>query len=180
MNLLFTIAAFAVTLGVLIVIHELGHYWVARRCNVKVLRFSIGFGRPLLRWVRGADRTEWVLAAVPLGGYVRMLDERDGTVPSEDLPRSFTRRPPWARILVLLAGPAANLIFAVAVLWGMLWVQGELSVKPVVGDVTIGSLADKAGLRSKDVIVNMNGRQIAALKLITHAWPEPRWMVSRW
>ncbi len=148
-------------ISLLISIHEFGHYWVARKLGFKVLRFSIGLGKPIWKRVgKAPDHVEFVIGAIPLGGYVRMLDERDGTVPPEDLPRSFTRRPPWARILVLLAGPAANLIFAVAVLWGMLWVQGELSVKPVVGDVTIGSLADKAGLRSKDVIVNMNGRQI--------------------
>jgi regulator of sigma E protease len=95
MTLLSTIAAFLVTLGILIVIHEYGHYWVARKCGVRVLRFSIGFGRPLVRWVSGPDRTEWVIAALPFGGYVRMLDERDPDHPvaEEDLPRTFNRQP---------------------------------------------------------------------------------------
>ena len=93
MNLLITILAFLVTLGVLIVIHELGHYWVARRCGVKVLRFSVGFGRPLWRTVRGPDRTEWVVAALPLGGYVRMLDEREGPVAPHERDQAFNRKP---------------------------------------------------------------------------------------
>ena len=127
-----------------------GHYWVARKLGFKVLRFSVGLGKPLWKRVgKAPDHVEFVIAAIPLGGYVRMLDERDGAVPPEDLERSFTRKPPWQRILVLLAGPAANLLFAVAVLWGMFWVQGVQSVKPVVGDVTIDSRAANAGLRSE-------------------------------
>lgn len=148
-------------ISLLISIHEFGHYWVARKLGFKVLRFSIGLGKPVWKRIgKAPDNVEFVVGAIPLGGYVRMLDERDGAVAPEDLPRSFTRRPPWARILVLLAGPAANVLFAIAVLWGMLWSEGELSVKPVVGDVIAGSIADEAGLRSKDVIVNMNGRDI--------------------
>ena len=102
-------------ISLLITIHEFGHYWVARKLGFKVLRFSVGLGKPLWKRVgKAPDHVEFVVAAIPLGGYVRMLDERDGVVPPEDLARSFTRKPPWQRILVLLAGPAANLLFAVA------------------------------------------------------------------
>ena len=106
---------FIVAVSLLVTVHEFGHFWVARKLGFKVLRFSVGFGKPLLKKVGGApDYTEYVVAAVPLGGYVRMLDERDGAVSPADLPRAFASRPPWARILVMLAGPAANIIFAVA------------------------------------------------------------------
>src|ERR1700745_1729403 len=97
---------FIVSVSLLVTVPEFGHYWVARRLGFKVLRFSVGFGKPLLSRVAGADRTEYVVAAIPLGGYVKMLDEREGPVSAADLDRSFTRRPPWQRILVLLAGPA--------------------------------------------------------------------------
>src|SRR6188768_1644419 len=103
MTFLFYLAAFIVALGPLIVAHELGHYWVARWCGVKVLRFSVGFGKPLKIWVRGTDRTEWVLAAVPLGGYVKMLDEREGSVAPEELPRAFYRQNVWKRIAIVIA-----------------------------------------------------------------------------
>jgi regulator of sigma E protease len=118
MNLLTTILAFLVTLGVLIVIHELGHFWVARWCGVKVLRFSIGFGRPIARWIRGPDRTEWVIAALPFGGYVRMLDERDpeaGPVAAADIPRAFNKQSVAKRFAIVLAGPVANLLLAILV-----------------------------------------------------------------
>src|SRR5262245_22458650 len=96
---------FIIAVGLLVTVHEFGHFWVARRLGFKVLRFSVGFGKPLLKRVSGADRTEYVLAAVPLGGYVKLLDEREAPVPAAELPRSFTRRPHWQRIAVLLAGP---------------------------------------------------------------------------
>src|SRR6201999_197592 len=110
---------FIVAVGLLVTVHEYGHFWVARRLGFKVLRFSIGFGRPLFTRVAGADRVEYVIAMIPLGGYVKLLDEREGPVPQADLPRSFTRRPPWQRILVLLAGPSFNIAFAILVLWAM-------------------------------------------------------------
>ena len=112
-------------------VHEFGHYWVARRLGFKVLRFSVGFGKPLLEVRRRRDRVEYWIAAIPLGGYVKLLDEREGPVAPADLQRSFTRRPPWQRILVLLAGPAFNILFAVLVLWGMFWVSGVNEVRPV-------------------------------------------------
>ncbi len=153
---------FIVAVSLLVTVHEFGHYWVARRLGFKVLRFSVGFGKPLLSKVAGPDRTEYVLAAIPLGGYVKMLDEREGPVPQQDLARSFTRKPPWQRILVLLAGPAFNILFAILVLWGMFWWSGDTEPKPIVGDVMVGSIAQRAGLRSGDEIKAVNGAPVAA------------------
>src|SRR6202007_2219408 len=130
------------------------------RLGCKVLRFSVGFGRPLFKWIAGADRVEYVIAAVPLGGYVKLLDEREGPVAPQDLPRSFTHRPPWQRILVLLAGPFFNILFAVLVLWGMVWANGITEVRPQVGDVTVGSVAARGGLRSGDEIRAINGAPV--------------------
>jgi regulator of sigma E protease len=161
MNLLWYALWFVIAVGLLVTVHEFGHFWVARRLGFKVLRFSVGFGRPLLRREAGADRTEYVLAAIPLGGYVKLLDEREGPVEPHELERSFTRRPPWQRIVVLLAGPAFNILFAVLVLWGMLWVGGVTEVRPVVGDVTAGSIAAAAGVRSGDEIRAVNGAAVA-------------------
>jgi regulator of sigma E protease len=151
---------FIVAVSLLVTVHEFGHYWVARRLGFKVLRFSVGFGKPLLSRVAGPDRTEYVLASIPLGGYVKMLDEREGPVPDADLARSFTRRPPWQRILVLLAGPAFNILFAILVLWGMFWWQGDTEPKPIVGDVLVGSIAARADLRTGDEIKAVNGSPV--------------------
>jgi regulator of sigma E protease len=155
---------FVVAVGLLVTVHEFGHFWVARRLGFKVLRFSIGFGQPLpppFSWRVGADRTEIALAPIPLGGYVKLLDEREGPVPPEDLPRSFTRKPPLQRVLVLLAGPGFNFLFAIVVLAGMMWINGVTQVLPVVGDVTPGSIAAKAGLASGDRIVAINGAPVS-------------------
>jgi regulator of sigma E protease len=152
---------FVIAVGLLVTVHEFGHYWVARRLDFKVLRFSIGFGQPL--WSRrvGPDRTEIAIAPIPLGGYVKLLDEREGPVPLEDLPRSFTRKHPFQRILVLLAGPGFNILFAIVVLAGIMCVTGETQYLPVVGDVTAGSIAANAGLRSGDTILTINGAPIS-------------------
>jgi regulator of sigma E protease len=152
---------FIIAVSLLVTVHEYGHYWVARRLGFKVLRFSIGFGKPLFKRVYGKDQTEFVIAAIPLGGYVKMLDEREGPVAPDELSRSFTRKPPWQRIVVLLAGPAFNIIFAILVLWGMLWNQGVIEeVRPVVGDVVAASVADRAGLRSGDEILSIDGEPV--------------------
>src|SRR3954463_11402291 len=119
MSLIHTIVAFIVALGVLIVVHEYGHYLIARLCGVKVLRFSVGFGRPLLLWRLGADATEWVIAAVPFGGYVKMLDEREGPVAPSEIARAFNRQSVWKRLLIVVAGPVANLLFAIVVYAGL-------------------------------------------------------------
>jgi regulator of sigma E protease len=151
---------FIVAVSVLVTVHEFGHYWVARRLGFKVLRFSVGFGKPLLSRVAGPDRTEYVLASIPLGGYVKMLDEREGPVPEADLHRSFTRKPPWQRILVLVAGPAFNILFAIVVLWGMFWWTGTDEAKPIVGEVVPSSVASQAGLRQGDQIQAINGAPV--------------------
>ncbi|HEY1491411.1 MAG TPA: RIP metalloprotease RseP [Steroidobacteraceae bacterium] len=161
MSFLWTVFWFVIAVGLLVTVHEFGHFWVARRLGFKVLRFSVGFGKPLLKRVAGPDQVEYVLATIPLGGYVKLLDEREAPVPPQELARSFTRRPVWQRILVLLAGPAFNVIFAVALLWGMLWVSGVTEVRATVGDVTVGSPAALAGLRPGDEVRTLNGRSVA-------------------
>lgn len=159
---------FVVAVSLLVTVHEFGHFWVARRLGFKVLRFSVGFGsKPLLSWRWGRDPVEYWISPIPLGGYVKMLDEREGPVPPEDLPRSFTRRPPYQRILVLLAGPAFNFLFAIVVLAAMLWASGVTRVLPVVGDVTAGSFAARAGLKSGDRIVSINGTPVDSQREVT-------------
>jgi regulator of sigma E protease len=152
---------FIIGVSLLVTVHEFGHFWVARKLGFKVLRFSVGFGKPLFKRVGAApDHTEFVIAAIPLGGYVRMLDERDGAVPPEDLPRAFASKPPWQRILVMLAGPAANILFAIVVLWIMFWSTGLEFHKPVVGDVLLDTPAAAAGFRSGDEFVNLGGKPV--------------------
>ena len=162
MSAVWEILWFIVAVSVLVTVHEFGHYWVARRLGFKVLRFSVGFGKPLFSKVAGPDRTEYVIAAIPLGGYVKMLDEREGPVASVDLPRSFTRKPPWQRILVLIAGPASNILFAIVVLWGMFWWTGTTEATPLVGEVTPASVAARAGLRTGDQITAINGAAVTS------------------
>ncbi len=152
---------FVIAVGLLVTVHEFGHFWVAQRLGFKVLRFSVGFGQPLKAWRLGADRTEIAIAPIPLGGYVKLLDEREGPVSPEDLPRSFTRKHPFQRIVVLLAGPGFNILFAILVLAGIMGVNGINQVLPVVGDVTAGSIAASAGLRSGDTIVAINGSKVS-------------------
>jgi len=151
---------FIVAVSLLVTVHEFGHYWVARRFGFKILRFSVGFGKPLYKRIAGPDRTEYVIASLPLGGYVKMLDEREGPVEPHELPRSFTRKPPWQRIVVLLAGPAFNIAFAILVLWGMFWASGITEVKPVIGEVERSSVASRAGLQSGDEILAINNEPV--------------------
>ena len=154
--------AFLVAIALLVAVHEFGHYWVARRLGFKVLRFSIGFGPPLITRVAGADRTEYMLSAIPLGGYVKLLDEREGEVASHEVHRAFTRRPHWQRILVLLAGPAFNFIFAILLLAGMYLVSGITELRPVIGPVRIDSPAYLAGLRNGDTVTRLDGQPVQA------------------
>ncbi len=155
MRILVFVGAFLAAIGILVTVHEFGHYWVAKRLGFKVLRFSIGFGKPLITKIgRAPDRTEYCIAAIPLGGYVKLLDEREGEVEAAELPRSFTRRPIWQRVAVLLAGPSMNLLFAV-LLYAVLAMIGTQVLKPVVGDVRPGSPAAIAGLRSGDEILQI-------------------------
>jgi len=141
--------AFIITLGVLITIHEYGHYRVAVACGVKVLRFSVGFGRVLLRRQATPESTEFVLCALPLGGYVKMLDEREGPVASAELDRSFNRKRLWQRAAIVAAGPIANLLLAVLVYAASYWI-GVDEPKAVMGAPVAGSLAERAGLRAGD------------------------------
>ena len=138
-----------VTLGLLIVVHEYGHYRVAVACGVKVQRFSVGFGRVLWRWQRSPQSTEFVVCALPLGGYVRMLDEREGEVPPEQLGQAFNRKTLGQRSAVVVAGPLANLALAVLLFAGAYWV-GMQEPKAVLGPSVPGSVAERAGLKSGD------------------------------
>lgn len=140
-----------VALGVLVTIHEFGHFWVARRCGVKVLRFSIGFGSPLLRW-RDKQDTEYVIAALPLGGYVKMVDEREGDVDPADRPYAFNNKSVWQRMAIVVAGPLANFVLAVAAYW-IVYLLGVQGVAPVIGEVEAGSVAARAGLEAGQEIV---------------------------
>ena len=159
-SVLISIAAFIVALGILITVHEFGHYWVARKMGVKVLRFSIGFGKPLLRWVRGEDRTEYVIAALPLGGYVKMLDARENVeIDESERHREFTQKPLYARFAIVFAGPLFNFIFAFLAYW-LLFVSGITGVKPVVGNVLPDSLAAQAGIEVGEQIRQVDGEAI--------------------
>jgi len=169
MSLIQTIIAFIVALGVLIVVHEYGHYLVARLCGVKVLRFSVGFGRPLALWRRGPDGTEWVIAAVPFGGYVKMLDEREGPVAPQELARAFNRQSVWRRFAIVLAGPVFNFLFAILVYAG-LFMYGLPEARPVLGDPPVGSAAATAGLKKGDTVRAIEGEPV-------ETWQELRWRV---
>jgi len=157
-ELLQNVVAFIVALGVLITFHEFGHYWVACRCDVKILRFSIGFGRAIFKKQLGKDNTEFVIAALPLGGYVKMLDEREGEVKEEELPRSFNYKPLWQRFAIVSAGPIFNFIFAVFAYW-LIFIVGVNGLKPFVGEVKPASISSVAGLKAGQEIVSVNGRQ---------------------
>ncbi|MBB3045929.1 regulator of sigma E protease [Litorivivens lipolytica] len=151
-----TLLAFVVTLSILVAVHEFGHFWVARRCGVKVLRFSIGFGKPLISW-RDRHNTEFAVAGIPLGGYVKMLDEREGEVAPEEAHLAFNRQSPSKRIAIAAAGPLANFILAVLVYW-LFFMGGTQGVAPLVGGVEEGSLAQKAGLVAGQEIVSVDGK----------------------
>ena len=155
MELLQTIFYTFIALGVLVSFHEFGHFWVARRCGVKVERFSIGFGTPLLTW-RDKHGTEFILALLPLGGYVKMVDEREGTVEPEDLQYSFNRKSVWQRMAIVSAGPLANFLLAAVAFW-WLFLAGEKGLAPVVGMVEQNSLAADAGFEVGMEITAVNG-----------------------
>ncbi|MBC8648040.1 RIP metalloprotease RseP [Pseudomonas sp. MTM4] len=156
MSALYMIIGTLVALGVLVTFHEYGHFWVARRCGVKVLRFSVGFGRPLLRW-HDRQGTEFVIAAIPLGGYVKMLDEREGDVPPALLNQTFNRKSVKQRFAIVSAGPLANFLLALVFFWALAMLGTE-QIRPVVGAVEAGSLADRAGLMAAHEIVEVNGK----------------------
>ena len=177
-----TILAFIVTIGILVTIHEFGHFQVARWCGVKVLRFSVGFGKPLWQKTFGQDKTEFILAAIPLGGFVKMLDERELEAEREenpqvthinysesDLKRAFNRQAVWKRMLIVSAGPAANLLLAIALYW-LLFMQGMPGVRPIVGEVVENSLAAQASLKKGALIQKIAGEPI-------ESWQDARWIL---
>lgn len=173
-NLFWILGAFAVALGVLIVVHELGHYAAARLCNVKILRFSVGFGRPL--WMRrfGPDRTEWALAAFPLGGYVKMLDEREAGeegVPAGELARAFNRQSVGRRSFIVFAGPLANLLLAVFLYW-FLFMTGVEEPRPVLAEPPAGTLAAEAKVGAGETARSVSGTPVAT-------WTDLRWELLR-
>lgn len=154
-DLLISILAFIGAIGILVTFHEFGHFWVARRLGVKVLRFSVGFGKPLCTW-RDKYNTEYVIAAIPLGGYVKMLDEREGEVSAEELPHAFNRQSVWRRFAIVLAGPLFNFLFAILVYW-FSYMVGVTGVIPNIGDIRPASIAAHSGLVAGQEIVSVDG-----------------------
>ncbi len=155
-SIFYSVLAFVSAIGILVTIHEFGHYWVARLCGVKVLRFSVGFGKPLLIKKAGLDQTEYVLAAIPLGGYVKMLDEREGVVAEADLARAFNRQPVSKRFAIVAAGPVFNFLFAIAA-YSLMYISGVNGIKPYVGEISNPGIAQSAGIQQKDLIMSVNG-----------------------
>lgn len=155
MDTLHTLFYFIVAIGLLVAIHEFGHFWVARKTGVKVLRFSIGFGKVVWKYQKDSASTEYVLSAIPLGGYVKMVDEREGDVSSEDLPYAFTRKPLWARTAIVAAGPIFNLVLAIILYW-VVFMLGETGMRPIVGEVAPSTLAAQAGFVEGEEIVAVN------------------------
>ena len=171
MNFFEYLIPFVLGLGLLILVHELGHYLVARWCGVKVLRFSIGFGRPLVSWRAGRDRTEWALAAFPLGGYVKMLDEREGEVAPAELHRAFNRQPVGRRFAVVAAGPLANFALAIVLYWG-LFATGSEELRARVALVPGTSIAMEAGVQEGDLVTAVDDEPV-------RSWQELRWALLR-
>lgn len=167
----YKVLAFLVTLGVLVVFHELGHYLVARWCGVKVTRFSVGFGRVIASRRFGRDDTEWALSAIPLGGYVKMVDEREGDVPVRDLPRAFNRQNVWKRIAIVAAGPLANLLLAVLLFAGT-FMAGVPGQRAVLADAAPGTAAAAAGVRAGDLVVAVDGEPV-------RSWQDLRWRLTK-
>jgi regulator of sigma E protease len=166
-----TLLAFLVTLGVLIVVHEYGHYLAAKRCGVKVLQFSIGFGRAIYSRRFGRDDTEFIVTAFPLGGYVKMLDEREAPVAEQELPRAFNRQPVWKRMVIVVAGPAANLLLAILLYW-VLFMSGMPGMRPLLGEVPAGSPAAQASMKADELIVRVGSTAV-------NTWQDVRWVLLK-
>lgn len=157
MNIFLQIFAFIFAIFLLVTVHEFGHFWVARKFGIKVIRFSIGFGKPIWKKI-DKNGTEFVIAPIPLGGYVRLLDEReDKNIPPEDLPYAFTRKSLWARFLVIIAGPLTNLILGFLLFW-TIFVIGTEDIKPIIGKVIPNSIAAQSGLKAGDQILAVNNQ----------------------
>ena len=168
-NFLYYLAAFAVVLGVLIVVHEYGHYRVARLCGVKVLRFSVGFGRPLWQRRFGPDGTEWAIGVFPLGGYVKMLDEREAPVAPEERHRAFNRQSVWRRSAIVAAGPGANFLLALFLYWGIFW-SGTNELRPIVGTPPAASAAAAAGFVNGERVLRVGDTDVLT-------WEDVRWLM---
>lgn len=166
-SLLFTIISFVAALGILITVHEFGHFWVARRLGVKVLRFSIGFGPALWSRTGKVDATEYVVAAIPLGGYVKMLDEREEEVAEEELSRSFNQQSLAVRAAVVTAGPLFNFLFAIFAYW-LVFVSGDVGTRPVIGEVLPTSIAAQAGFQVDDEILSVAGRDTGTWESVVY------------
>lgn len=164
-----SLLAFIGAIALLVVIHEYGHYWVARKCGVKVLRFSVGFGTVLYKKRFAGRDTEWVISAIPLGGYVKMLDEREGKVVDEELQFSFNRKPVLQRMAIVVAGPLANLLLAI-VLYAALFMYGMPGLKPVLGEVVPATPAANAQMLMQETLVSINGQAI-------QSWEQARWIL---
>ena len=158
MDILYSVIAFVVAIGVLVTVHEFGHFWVAQRLGVKVLRFSVGFGRALWSRRHGEDGVEYVVAMIPLGGYVKMLDESEGEVAEHERHRAFNRQPLSTRVAVIVAGPAFNFLFAILAYWCM-YMVGVEGLRPTVAEVAPGSVAERAGFRTGDEIESVRGAE---------------------
>lgn len=171
MNLLNYLIPFVLALGLLILVHELGHYLVARWCGVKVLRFSLGFGKPLLVRKAGRDQTEWALAAFPLGGYVKMLDEREAPVAPAELHRAFNRQSVYRRFAIVAAGPIANFLLAIVLYWG-LFVVGSDELRPRLALSDTPAIAQAAGVRDGDLVLAVDGE-------VVRSWQDLRWVLLR-
>jgi len=171
MSLLTTLLAFAFALGALIVIHEYGHYLAARLCNVKVLRFSVGFGRVIWSRRYGRDQTEWAISAFPLGGYVKMLDEREGEVAPQDLARAFNRQSVHRRCVIVVAGPAANFVLAILLYW-LIYMHGVPGLSPVIGAVAPGSPAAAAQFAPGETLIKIGPQAVAT-------WQDARWLLLK-
>jgi len=165
---LYSALGFIVALGILVTVHEFGHFWVARKLGVKVLKFSVGFGKPIWSKTAGPDDTEYVIAAIPLGGYVKMLDENEeeNTIAEHELPRAFNRQPLWKRTFIVLAGPLFNFLFAIVAYW-IVFSMGVDGIKPVVGRVAENSIAAEGGFQVGDEITYIDGRR-------NRSWDEHR------
>jgi regulator of sigma E protease len=165
LDILYSLTGFVIALGILVAVHEFGHFWVARKLGIKVLKFSVGFGKAI--WSRTAkDGTVYALGAIPLGGYVKMLDEGEGEVAEADLPRAFNRQPLWKRSLVVLAGPMFNFFFAIAA-YSLVFAGGVEGLTPVVGKVIEGSVAEADGFLRGDVLLSVDGKNL-------NSWQEQR------
>lgn len=155
----YSLFGFLVAIAILVAVHEYGHFWVARKLGIKVLKFSIGFGKPIFRWRWNNGPTEYIIGLIPLGGFVKMLDEREGDVRADEVDQAFNRKSLAVRSAVVAAGPAFNFLFAILAIW-VVFVAGTDDIDPLIGTVTEGSLAESAGFEPGDVLTEIDGKEV--------------------